>query len=140
MSPRTHIYIAEDNRDDRDLMEHCLRGEKLATVRFFQDGEELMDHCEDHDTLCFLLLLDLKMPRVDGFDVLKWLKGAKKLQCNPVIVLSSSQEPRDIRKAYELGANAYIQKPLNLEGYQTLVRCVREFWVDLNKSAPASHR
>ena len=89
--------------------------------------------------LGFILLLDLKMPRVDGFDVLHSLKQAQRLRCNPVIVLSSSQEPTDIRRAYELGANAFVQKPRDLDGYRKIIHCLREFWLEMNKCpAPAN--
>lgn len=135
MPPRLHIYIAEDNLDDQTLMQLCLGDERLCPVHFFTDGEELIDYCQEHEKACFVLLLDLKMPRVDGFEVLSRLKRAERLRCNPVIVLSSSQEPVDIRRAYELGANAYLEKPRDLAGYRRMVHCIREFWVELNKAA-----
>ena len=114
MSPHIHIYVAEDSPDDQRLLEHCVHVEKLHHVHFFEDGEAVLEYCRAHQGAPFILLLDLKMPRVDGFEVIEALKQTKALRVNPVIVLSSSQEPRDVRRAYELGANAFIQKPRDL--------------------------
>ena len=133
MATHLQIYIAEDDVDDRNLIEHCLGKENLGSVQFFPDGEALMLHCNENAKTPFLLLLDLKMPKTDGFEVLDWLKGSKQFQCNPVIVLSSSQEPVDVRKAYTLGANAYLEKPRDLPGYRDMVCAIRKFWIDHNK-------
>ena len=139
MAPHIHIYVAEDSPDDQRLLQHCIETEKIRLVHFFPDGEELLKFCQSHDRVAFILLLDLKMPRVDGFDVLQSLKQTQRLRCNPVIVLSSSQEPTDIRRAYELGANAFVQKPRDLDGYRKIIHCLREFWLEMNKCpAPAN--
>lgn len=107
MVSHLQIYVADDSIDDRQLLEHCVQRENLSPVQYFEDGEALMEYCDHNPKRSFLLLLDLKMPKADGFHVLKWMKSSRKHKCNPVIVLSSSQEQCDVRKAYELGANAF---------------------------------
>lgn len=135
MAPHLQIYIAEDSLDDCTIIEHCLAREKLSSIRFFHDGEELKEYCAAHEKIPFLLLLDLKMPRAESFEVLGWLKTGRKFKCNPVIILSSSQEPVDVRRAYYLGANAYLEKPRDLRGYREMILAIRKFWVEQNKCA-----
>lgn len=79
------------------------------------------------------MLLDLKMPKKDGFDVLRWLEKHPTLKKLPVTVLSSSDEEKDVDQAYGLGANSYVVKPGSLGGYEGLVEKLREYWVELNR-------
>lgn len=110
-------------------------GERAA-VRFVCDGEDVIDYLSGGGKfaerrqfpLPHLLLLDLKMPRCDGFDVLKWMRGRSVSRCTPVIVLSGSERSEDVARAYELGANSYLIKPCNILTLVKMVRNLNSFW------------
>ena len=80
-----------------------------------------------------LLLLDLKMPKLDGFDVLRWLQRQPELRRLVVTVLSSSNESRDVNLAYDLGANSYVVKPVSTTGYTNIVEKLRDYWLEINR-------
>jgi CheY-like chemotaxis protein len=80
-----------------------------------------------------VVLLDLKMPKMDGFDVLRWLQGQPELRRLIVTVLSSSDESKDVNLAYDLGANSYVVKPGSLNGYANIVEKLRDYWLEVNR-------
>ena len=135
------ILHVEDDANDVLLFRHaCKRAGLNAQVQSVTDGEEAIDYLNGSGPfadrqeypLPALLLLDLKMPRVTGFDVLEWLRHQEELRRTPVIVLSSSNHDRDVRRAYDLGANSYLLKPVGLEGLLVLAQAIQHYWLDLN--------
>ena len=136
------ILLADDSQDDIDLTLHALRAENLANQVFVvRDGEEALDFlfCTgphagrsiDHPPK--LVLLDLKMPKVDGLQVLKRLKADPRTKTIPVVLMTSSREERDMVKGYELGVNSYIQKPVNFGEFRNVVKLLGLYWLVTNR-------
>lgn len=144
----THVEIllVEDNPDDVELTLHALRQEKLANaVEVARDGEEALDFtfCRGkHAKREFnhqprLVLLDLKLPKVDGLEVLRQLKSDPRTRPIPVVILTSSREEKDLVCGYQLGANAYIQKPVDFDQFREMVKNLGLFWMVVNQPPPA---
>jgi len=142
MARRFPIYVVEDDEDDLLLLRYCLqRAEAEFRFEFQGNGETFLSFLQTAPSpkiAPFVVLLDLKMPRVDGFEVLSWLKQNKRFSKNPVVVFSSSDLPEDIQRAYSLGANWYIQKPCTLEDYRVLVERLINFCEQISLSEPES--
>ena len=132
------ILLVEDNPVDLDLTLRALAKRNLTNpVHVARDGEEALawlPRWEASEPWPALILLDLKLPRVDGLEVLRHLKDHADLCAIPVVILTSSQEDRDIKKAYQLGANSYIVKPVNFDKFVDVVAQVELYWRVLNKS------
>ena len=79
------------------------------------------------------MILDLKLPKVNGFELLKVIKGDPEMKIIPVVILTSSSQESDIRTSYELGANSYIQKPVNYDEFRTVMQRIREYWLEVNR-------
>jgi two-component system response regulator len=135
------ILLVEDNSDDIELTLHALRKENLANhIHVARDGEEALDFlfCNGpHADRSFerpprLILLDLKLPKVDGMEELRRLKADSRTQCIPVVILTSSKEERDLVKGYGLGANSYIQKPVDFDQFREIVKNVGLYWLLIN--------
>ena len=140
------ILLVEDNVDDVELAVLALRGEQLANeIVIARDGEEALDvvFCRGpHATRRFekpprLILLDLKLPKVDGLDVLRAIKSDARTKAIPVVVMTSSREERDVVESYKLGVNAYVQKPVDFEQFRTVVKELGLFWLVINQAPPA---
>lgn len=136
------ILLVEDEENDVVFMEMAL--EKAGLVSAFQvaeDGQEAIDYLggrgEFADRAGFplpaIVFLDLKLPRVMGMDVLKWIRDQPALDTRVVIMLSSSQQRSDIQKACTLGANSYLVKPSNPFGLEEIVELTRRYWLRLNQ-------
>jgi CheY-like chemotaxis protein len=136
------ILLVEDNQDDMDLALHALRRDKLANSIFVaRDGEEALDFlfCRgkfaqrsfDHPPK--LVLLDLKLPKVDGMEVLKQVKGDARTRTIPVVIMTSSKAERDLVAGYNLGANSYIQKPVDFDQFRETVKSVGLYWLVINQ-------
>jgi two-component system, response regulator len=141
------ILLVEDNQDDMDLALHALKREKLANNIFVaRDGEEALDFlfCRgafthrsfDHPPK--LVLLDLKLPKVDGMEVLKQVKSDPRTRTIPVVIMTSSKEERDLVAAYNLGANSYIQKPVDFDQFRETVKNVGLYWLVTNQPVPTN--
>ena len=129
------ILLIEDNPDDAELTIRTLKKNNFANhLIHLEDGQEALDFLfNDENTMPKLILLDLKMPRVDGIDVLRKLKSDEKKRTIPVVVLTSSKEEKDIVEAYQLGINAYIVKPVDFDQFVKAVTQVGLFWMILNQ-------
>lgn len=141
------ILLVEDNPDDLELALHALRQEKLANhVEVARDGEEALDFlfCRgkhkgrpfDHQPK--VVLLDLKLPKVDGIEVLRQLKNDSRTRAIPVVILTASREEKDMINGYKLGVNAYIQKPVDFGQFRDAVKQMGLFWLVVNQAPPPS--
>ena len=139
------ILLVEDNPKDVKLTLHALREENLANaIQVARDGEEALDFlfCRgefanrsfDHPPR--LVLLDIKLPKVDGLEVLRAVKGDPRTKAIPVVVISSSREESDLVKSYKLGVNAYIQKPVEFDAFRRAVKQLGLFWLVINAPPP----
>ena len=142
---RVEILLVEDNTDDVELAVHALRREKLANdITVARDGEEALDFifCRgSFATRSFespprLVLLDLKLPKVEGLDVLRAIKGDPRTKAIPVVIMTSSREERDLVDSYRLGVNAYVQKPVDFEQFRHVVKELGLFWLVINEPPP----
>jgi CheY-like chemotaxis protein len=142
---KVEILLIEDNRDDAELAVHALRRGKLANeIAIVRDGEDALDFifCRGpHAGRSFgspprLVLLDLKLPKVDGLDVLRAIKGDPRTKAIPVVIMTASREERDLVESYKLGVNAYVQKPIDFDQFRTLVKDLGLFWLVINEPPP----
>jgi two-component system, response regulator len=140
------ILLVEDNSSDAMLTMHALEKCKLANrIHLARDGEEALDFlfCRGNfaernpDAVPQMVLLDLKLPKVDGIEVLRQLKADARTRSIPVVVLTTSKEERDVVQTYQLGVNSYIQKPVNFAEFQDVVRQLGMYWLLLNNSPTA---
>lgn len=136
------LLLVEDNQDDVDLAIHALRREKLANrILVVRDGEEALDclFCRGRfqhrsfDRPPKLVLLDLKLPKVDGIEVLKQVKSDSRTRTIPVVIMTSSKEERDLVASYNLGANSYIQKPVDFDQFRETVKTIGLYWLVINQ-------
>jgi len=137
------LLLVEDNPQDLELALRSLRKVNLANhIEVARDGAEALDiiFCEGPHSARKMsdgprvILLDLKLPKVDGLEVLKRVKSDPRTRAIPVVVLTSSKEQRDIVESYHLGVNSYIVKPVNFDGFTEAMREVGVYWLMLNQS------
>jgi len=143
MSPRESvILLAEDDPNDVLLIQRAFQRTLVANpVQVVRDGEEALaylkgeDPFSDHERhpLPVLMLMDLKMPRKTGLEVLEWVRQQPGLKRLPIIVLTSSNQSPDINRAYELGANSYLVKPAGFDSLLELVKNLDMYWLILNE-------
>jgi CheY-like chemotaxis protein len=128
------ILLVEDNPNDAELTIRALKQRNLANQVFVcRDGAEAIDFfAQGAGPVPKVVLLDLKLPKVDGLEVLRHLKGDPRTKSIPIVVLTSSREEPDIERAYELGANSYIVKPVDFEAFARAVSEVGLYWLLLN--------
>lgn len=138
MNPMRPILLVEDNPMDVDLtLRAFARRHLINPVEVVRDGEEAMlrvDGWESGDLLPIVVLLDLKLPKVDGLQVLRRIRACEQFCGVPIVVLTTSTEDSDIRTAYRLGANSYIVKPVNFENFMNVASQIELYWGVLNKS------
>jgi len=131
------ILLVEDNPLDIDLTRRAFAKRRLANpIVVAYDGEEamnLIDRWEQGEPAPALILLDLKLPKVDGLDVLERLKSHPVYKLIPVVVLTTSSEDRDVEKAYRLGANSYIVKPVSFEKFLEVAERIEVYWGVINQ-------
>jgi two-component system response regulator len=148
MSPmeQVEILLAEDNANDAEMTLRALRGKNLANkVHWVKDGAEALDFMfrtgayagRPEAATPKLVLLDIKMPKVDGIEVLRRLKGDPATRNVPVVVMTSSNEDRDLVESYRLGVNSYIVKPVEFEAFLETVARIGLYWVLTNRMPPA---
>jgi two-component system, response regulator len=140
---QVEILLVEDNKDDVELTLHALRKENLANqIHVVRDGEEALEFLfctgafaeRSFEKPPKLVLLDLKLPKVDGMEVLNRLKADPRTKTIPVVILTSSREERDLVQGYGLGANSYIQKPVDFEQFRETVKSVGLYWLLINQA------
>ncbi len=131
------IFLVEDNPMDLDLTMRAFSRHKVTNqFQIARDGEEAIEYVKNWDTsqpLPVVVLLDLKLPKMDGLDVLQVIKNHPVFQKVPVVVLTTSTEDRDIDRAYRLGANSYIVKPVNFEKFIDVAHHIEIYWTILNR-------
>ncbi len=138
------ILLAEDSAADAEMAIDALREAHLANpIVHVEDGVEAMDYllhrgawADRTEGLPAVLLLDIKMPRMDGLEVLKQIRNHDKLKTLPVVILSSSREENDLARSWDLGVNAYVVKPVDVEQFFHAVQLLGTFWAVINQ-APA---
>ena len=145
MDSATHILLVEDNRMDVELTLDAFHEARLGnTIHVSPNGQDALDYLFGRGTYADrkahpmpgLILLDLKLPGVDGFEVLRQVKSTPILKRVPVVVLTSSKEEGDRALSYDRGANSYIVKPVSFEGFLGVVRQIDGYWLSLNVAAP----
>jgi two-component system, response regulator len=141
------ILLVEDNPADVELTLRALKLNHIANrIRVARDGEEALDYLFGRaelaespvDSLPRLVLLDLKLPKVDGLEVLRQLKADPRTRTMPVVILTSSTEERDLVSSYNLGANSYIQKPVEFGQFQEIVKQLGLYWLVVNQPPPSA--
>lgn len=141
------ILLVEDNPKDVKLTLHALHQENLAnTIHVARDGEEALDFLFCRGEFAHrsfehpprVVLLDLKLPKVDGLEVLRAVKSDPRTQPIPVVVLTASREEKDVVDSYKLGVNGYIQKPVEFEAFRQTIKQLGLFWLVVNEPAPPS--
>ena len=139
-APRPTLLLVEDNPDDEALTLRALgRGGLRGRVVVKHDGQEALDYLLDPDGVerpPAVVLLDLKLPRLDGLEVLRALRADRRTRAQPVVILTSSREDQDLVAGYDLGANSYICKPVDFSGFSEAVRQVGVYWLALNERPP----
>jgi CheY-like chemotaxis protein len=130
------ILLVEDDPDDEALTVMALR-DVPATLEVARDGQEAMD-CLTNDgkALPRLVLLDLKLPKVDGLEVLRRIREDDRTRLTPVVVLTSSNAPNDVVASYRLGANSYVRKPVNFDQFSETIRQLGTYWLAVNEPPP----
>ena len=140
------ILLVEDNPDDELLALRALRKNNVTNeVVVARDGVEALDYLfasgphagRDTSTMPRLILLDLKLPRVNGLEVLKRLRSDERTRLLPVVILTSSKERSDMLDGYGLGANSYVRKPVNFEQFIRAVEQLKLYWLGLNEAPPS---
>ena len=143
--PRKIMLLVEDNPDDEELTTRVLRQAKIANeIAVARDGREALDFVfgegahtnRDLSKIPAVILLDLKLPKLSGFDVLRSLRRDPRTKLIPVVVLTSSSEDEDILRSYQLGANSYVRKPVEFGAFAKAVNQLGLYWVLLNEAPP----
>lgn len=138
------ILLVEDNPDDVELTLHAFRKNRISNrIHVVRDGEEALDfvfgrgeyaaRTTDHPPR--VILLDLKLPKADGMEVLRQIKGEERTRSIPVVVLTSSRQEQDLLESYQLGVNSYIRKPVDFEQFTETVQQLGMYWLLLNLPA-----
>lgn len=145
MSPLRPILLAEDNPNDVELTLSALQSLKLANeIVVVHDGAQALDFIFRRNAFAgrlavppAVVLLDLKMPRLDGLEALQQIRGDGELRTLPVVILTSSREESDVVRGYQLGANGYVVKPVDFEQFISAVTQLGVFWALINEPPPA---
>jgi CheY-like chemotaxis protein len=145
VTQQVDILLVDDNASDVELTLRALRRHKLANyIHVAEDGQDALDFifCRGaYADRSFasppkVIFLDLKMPKVDGIEVLRAIRGDPRTKAIPVAILTSSKEQRDIVEGYKLGVNAYVQKPVDFDDFQSVIEQIGMFWLVVNQPPP----
>jgi CheY-like chemotaxis protein len=141
------ILLLKDNLDDVELALHALHQERLANhIEVARDGEEALDFLfcrgpyaqRSFEQAPRVVLLDLKLPKVDSMEVLRGIKKDPHTKAIPVVILTASQEESDVANGYHLDANGYVQKPVDFDNFRNLVKQLGLYWLVVNQPPPAA--
>ena len=147
MPDQSVILLAEDREDDILLVRRSFTKSFITNpLQVVRDGEEAIEYLKGEGRyanraefpLPALMLLDLKMPRRDGFEVIKWVRQQPGLRELPIVVLTSSENMRDVNTAYKLGANSFLVKPMEFDDFQAMTNFLSQYWLRLNKAPDTS--
>lgn len=134
------ILLVEDNPKDLELTLHALKKNNLANnIAIARDGQEALDflfNTGGNGGLARVILLDLKLPKVSGLEVLAKIKADERLRTIPVVVLTASTSPADLDACYRLGVNSYLAKPVDFTEFQAMTKTIGLYWLLMNKSPP----
>jgi two-component system, response regulator len=137
------ILLVEDNPDDEALMLRAFQRSKLANrIEVARDGAEALAylHGAEAPPLPTLVILDLKLPKVDGLEVLRRIRATERSRTLPVVVLTSSREEQDLVESYRLGANSYVRKPVDFVQFAEAVQTLGLYWLVVNEAPPTAAR
>lgn len=143
-NPIPKIWVVDDSPDDQALMKRALKIAAISNpVVYFEDGSAVISSLkalvsEKSEDLPALVFLDLNMPGKSGHDVLEWIRERRNLQKVVVIVLTTSDQPFDLQKAYRLGANSYLVKPASAQQLVDLINAFKWYWLQFNRFPPAT--
>jgi two-component system response regulator len=144
-APQTDILLVEDNPLEVELTLRPIRElDPASTVEVARDGEEALDFLFARGRFRHrigalpprLVLLELKLPKLDGFDVLRAVRTSSRTSTTPVVVLTSSDDPREVSQCYQLGANSCVQKPVRADAFRAVLQAVARYWLILNQTPP----
>jgi two-component system, response regulator len=145
MSDEVEILLVDDSPEDVELTVRALRRSKIANeIHIAEDGAEALDFLFCRGTHkgrtslhpLKLVLLDLKLPKVDGLEVLRAMRADERTRAIPVVILTSSKEQRDLITGYNLGLNAFVQKPIDFEQFGAAIEQIGMFWMLINQAPP----
>jgi two-component system response regulator len=145
MSQERALLLVEDNPDDELLAVRALRRSNIANeIAVVRDGAEALDYLfgagdtpgSYRNPLPAVILLDLKLPKVDGLEVLKRIRSEERTRLQPVVILTSSAEERDVVESYRMGANSYVRKPVDFDQFADAVHQLGLYWLVINKVPP----
>lgn len=143
MKSMPYIFLIEDSEQDEILTIKALKKNKvLNEICVARDGQEALDmlfdetHSKYHQELPLLILLDLKLPKVDGLEVLKQIRNHQRTKLVPVVILTTSKEDSDLLSGYEFGANSYVRKPVDFHEFAEAVKSLGTYWLLLNERPP----
>lgn len=147
MNDAKFILLAEDDPVVAELVQHALASqESPPRVVHVRDGVETLDFLYARKQFerrepgqPAVVLLDVKMPRIDGLEVLRQIKADERLKSTPIVMLTSSQDERDVRESYQLGANAYVVKPVEFRRFTSLLHQLGTFWLEVNHPPPVEN-
>ena len=143
------ILLVEDNPDDVELTLRALKKHNVQNeVVVVRDGAEALDYlfvtgayaCRDTDIMPAVILLDLKLPKIDGLEVLRRIRADERTKLLPVVILTSSKEEQDLINGYKLGANSYIRKPVDFIQFSEAIKQLGLYWLILNEPPPKAGR
>ncbi|KAA0207300.1 response regulator [bacterium] len=143
------ILLVEDNPDDEELTLRALRkGGVSQPVQVARDGPEALDYLfglhafagRDPTQVPRVMLLDLKLPKLGGLDVLKRARADVRTRLMPVVILTSSVEESDLKQCYALGANSYVRKPVEFDEFVAVIRSIAHYWLSLNELPGSPYR
>lgn len=139
------ILLVEDDQNDVLLIKRAFQKVNIANpIIVLHDGEQAISYLAGREpyanrSLPIIVLLDLKLPRRSGHEVLEWLRQQQRLKRLPVVVLTASSESSDVNRAYDLGANSYLVKPVTFDALVEMVKTLNMYWLILNKSAEVNN-
>jgi CheY-like chemotaxis protein len=144
MSGLVEVLLADDNPADAELIMLCLGEDIVGHIHLVHDGEEALDFLLCRGSYAkrsleappSLIVLDIKLPKVSGLEVLEQIKRDPRTRAIPAVLLTSSRLEEEVARAYQLGANSYVQKPVEFERFRQIVRQLGSYWLAVNEPAP----